>query len=421
MASMELYDPSLPPYFSPMINLAANGSPSPVPQNPPMFTSEGFRVLGLGPPVLFECAVNFTIYCSEKTKRNATNWVAVRPKSELSVTFNTRNNVSLSGFQKMIADKCNEQYNCLGQIIHEGTIGSPSTITWNVYILSNKKFPKKNSHHLFDELSFNQWITEINTSKQTKGGVVILMDNPRNAAVHARKEDLVAKTIKRMEARQLGPVGPSRRSQRALGDSDVGESSDVEFKDLDIYTNQIYAKYSMNVEYDRFHPAYPDPTNADRYIPLTSGNIDIWAKAMCSRVAGVSLTSPPSSLKYETRKGKAKSKLSKETSAGASNNSFVEFANWFANHQARNVRASPPSSVHGATPDQLVNYLVFVSIAPHKREELLTTLLEHDIDNYQMFKSLSVEELRSIGFNVGVISKLRSNVNKFRNHLAQNP
>ncbi|OAV93458.1 hypothetical protein PTTG_27352 [Puccinia triticina 1-1 BBBD Race 1] len=142
---------------------------------------------------------------------------------------------------------------------------------------------------------------------------------------------------------------------------------------------------------------------------------------MCSCVAGVSLTSPPSSLKYETRKGKAKSKLSKEISAGASNNSFVEFANWFANHQARNVRASPPSSVHGATPDQLVDYLVFVSIAPdHKREELLTTLFEHDINNYQMFKSLSVEELRSIGFNVGVISKLCSNVNKFRNHLAQN-
>ncbi|WAQ88242.1 hypothetical protein PtA15_9A369 [Puccinia triticina] len=116
----------------------------------------------------------------------------------------------------------------------------------------------------------------------------------------------------------------------------------------------------MNVEYDQFHPAYPDPTNADCYIPLTSDNINIWAKAMCSCVDGVSLTPPPSLLKYETRKGKAKSKLSKDTSAGARNNYFVEFANWIANHQARNVHASPPSSVHGATPNQLVDYLVFL-------------------------------------------------------------
>jgi len=60
------------------------------------------------------------------------------------------------------------------------------------------------------------------------------------------------------------------------------DSSDVEFDDLDIYVDQIYAKYGMNANYDRIHPVYLHPTNPDQYILLTSGNVDTWAKALVS-------------------------------------------------------------------------------------------------------------------------------------------
>jgi hypothetical protein len=63
-------------------------------------------------------------------------------------------------------------------MIYKGTTSSPATISWNVHILKNKKFPKGSPHLIFDNVSFNQWIEEINSSKQTKGGVMIQMDNP---------------------------------------------------------------------------------------------------------------------------------------------------------------------------------------------------------------------------------------------------
>jgi hypothetical protein len=103
-----------------------------------------------------------------------------------------------------------------------------------------------------------------------------------------------------------------------------------------------------------------------------------------SRIPGVSLIAPPNSIKFETRP--------KEPPTN---------------------QPSPPSSVHGANPDALANYLVFISINANKRKGILNILLQNDINHYQMFSNLS-----DLGFSVGVISKLRTNVGKYKNHLA---
>ena len=60
------------------------------------------------------------------------------------------------------------------------------------------------------------------------------------------------------------------------------DSSGPEFEDLDVHADEIYAKYGMNSDYDRIHPVFLDPTDADWYILLTSGNVDKWAKALVS-------------------------------------------------------------------------------------------------------------------------------------------
>jgi hypothetical protein len=212
----------LPPYVLPMVNLAANGPPVSLPEIPPNFLSNGVRVLGLGPPVLFQCSINFTIYCAEKTKQNTTNWVTLKPNYDLSVTFNTHGNPSLGAFRKLIADHCNSEYNSISKIIQDGTTTEPPTITWDAYILKNKRFPKNSPLALLDDITFNQWIQEINSSKLTKGGVALQMENPRTAKTRAHKEDLLARTLKRKEACNHGS---NRRSARAMGDSEEVSNS----------------------------------------------------------------------------------------------------------------------------------------------------------------------------------------------------
>ncbi|EFP77500.2 uncharacterized protein PGTG_03456 [Puccinia graminis f. sp. tritici CRL 75-36-700-3] len=270
------------------------------------------------------------------------------------------------------------------------------------------------------------------------------MDNPRNEVSKARKEDLLARTMKRLDARQQGPS--QGRSQRARGTSPNGsdevfihlsdcfdnirlihgrcseqeDSSGPEFEDLEVYSDQIFEKYPMNTKYNRHYPVYLDPTNPDRYILLTSGNVDIWAKDLCSRVPGVSLVSPPSSIKYQSRKQTEKEKAP-STVESSSTASLVELTKWLIEQKNGMPRSSPPSSVCGDTTTtvDIGDYLNFVCIAPNKREGIRNTLLHNDIDCYKMFKNLVVDDLKALGFNVGIITKLRSNVTRYRAHLAR--
>ncbi|KNZ49991.1 hypothetical protein VP01_4656g3, partial [Puccinia sorghi] len=92
-------------------------------------------------------------------------------------------------------------------------------MAWSVYILKSKKFPKKSPLHLFDEASFGQFLNEIVSSKLTKGGVTIRMENLQKEIVQARKEDLLAKTMKRIIAQSQ--VTTMLRSGCAMGVSDV--------------------------------------------------------------------------------------------------------------------------------------------------------------------------------------------------------
>ncbi|PLW15407.1 hypothetical protein PCANC_10689 [Puccinia coronata f. sp. avenae] len=81
---------SLPPYATdPMINIADDSPAGQAAAEVPYFPSISTRVLGLHPPVIFECAISFIVFLSEKNKRNQIMWVPLKPLSDLSVLFNT--------------------------------------------------------------------------------------------------------------------------------------------------------------------------------------------------------------------------------------------------------------------------------------------------------------------------------------------
>ncbi|KAI9609030.1 hypothetical protein KEM48_003113 [Puccinia striiformis f. sp. tritici PST-130] len=52
----------------------------------------------------------------------------------------------------------------------------------------------------------SKWIMEIKQSCQGQGGVEVHMDNPKDEVKKANNEELVAKTIERVEARRHGPL-----------------------------------------------------------------------------------------------------------------------------------------------------------------------------------------------------------------------
>ena len=100
-----------------------------------------------------------------------------------------------------------------------------------------------------------------------------------------------------------------------------------------------------------------------------------------------------------------------------SSGSVSELAKWLMASQQQGPKGdTPPSSVYGNTVGDIGDYLDFICIPPHKRHNILTTLIENNINSYKMFKNLSIEDLKALGLNVGIITKLRSNVKKYKAH-----
>ncbi|WAR56955.1 hypothetical protein PtB15_7B808 [Puccinia triticina] len=68
-------------------------------------------------------------------------------------------------------------------------------------------------------------------------------------------------------------------------DEEMDDDSDnkgLVIQDQELYMSQIYARYGMNKDYDRFNPAYPHLTNVSKYLPLTDGNVRKWADVLVS-------------------------------------------------------------------------------------------------------------------------------------------
>ncbi|KNZ53100.1 hypothetical protein VP01_3342g1 [Puccinia sorghi] len=153
------FSPRLPPYPTPApitANPGANTCPEPPTKKLPTTDSHDFRVLGIGPPVVFDCSIAFTIYCAEKNQTkhyqlacNLARFPKFAPWSREylhSLWRNTspRSCVYISGISEGHS-----------QSVHNSNL---TTMHWTAYILKSKHFPKKTPHHLFDEESFHQFI-----------------------------------------------------------------------------------------------------------------------------------------------------------------------------------------------------------------------------------------------------------------------
>ncbi|KNZ51769.1 uncharacterized protein VP01_3818g1, partial [Puccinia sorghi] len=251
--------------------------------------------------------------------------------------------------------------NYIGEIIIDGTHSSPGTINWSA--------------------SFVQFIKAITSSK-------LHHSHGQTSKQSFPSTQTGAKTMKRIKAHTQGPS--TSCTVWATGMSDIetngDNSSNVEFEDLDIYIDHIYAKNGMNTGYDWVNPVYLHPTNPDEYILLTRGNLNTWAKALVSLLSHSSYLSL---LCLQTPSSNSANPINKRRSPRTSQ-CWLQILWW----------------IQGGSLEELSGYLEFVHINQMKQQGILKHLLSHDINNFHIFGSLTYEELKDLGFNVGIISKL---------------
>ena len=215
------------------------------------------------------------------------------------------------------------------------------------------------------------------------------------------------------------------------------------FKDtLNLHMEKLYNLHCPNMKYDRHLPIFLDPGDSNRYIPMTLGVVQEWAKALVSPasstqcqtlmlmtfesvensgVNGVSLYSPPSSMKFVSLTLKKR----KFNHSSGSNNVTDLLVRLLGN---KNGGSSPThldshcsSSVQSES-GTMADYLEFIKIWPEKQAAILEILDNNNINSYKLLqsKSISQAQMSQWGLSDGIIAQLRDNVRKYEKHVIHN-
>ncbi|EFP81229.1 uncharacterized protein PGTG_06850 [Puccinia graminis f. sp. tritici CRL 75-36-700-3] len=453
------WNDSSPDQDQPRLSLAHHHGPTLAHQVLPVEKGQQLPTLGLfssgRPPLprsrMFQCDITFLIYCAKKNKQKKTVWTSLKSDVDMSISFDCQT-INLNQFQHLVSTECTGPYPKLPELLEHCTHSSPPSIRWVGYMGRNPNWLKTGSQSVADPPTFLAWIQEIIKSGVKKGGVYLKMANPSNEKKLAASNDSIAATVQRHEAQvataraafgsQPVPSGAAAPSEsQAIGqglfdlNEDAEDSCDKAFDARKIIEEDIFKKYIGNVGVDARHTVYPHPTDVNRYIILTSGNVASWARAIQAKECGVSLTSPPRCLKYYHQKTRA-SNLSQarggpqpaEVPSSTSDvmamtpemvSEVVEIC-----HQTL-ARKRPHSPSLSGSPvgvargeGELGDYLDFAGIA--KKEETLGVLARHGVDSYDMFQDgfMTPDQLNTLGLPVGTLAKLCRNVARYEQSLA---
>ncbi|PLW15405.1 hypothetical protein PCASD_20311 [Puccinia coronata f. sp. avenae] len=240
-------------------------------------------------------------------------------------------------------------------------------------------------------------------------------------------EDLLAAQALRDEAAQ---VATSKRKSTDA-DSDGGELDELDPEDWDnvnVHMHKLFKKHLVNTMYDRLTPIFIDPSNPHRYILLTEEACSTWAKALIKQKDGVSLESPPSSLKYIMLSPAKRAALDNSSVAGTStstvtNSNIQLIAQLLAGRnqmtptisgRSDSVMSSPPNKSH------IKGYLDFLGV--RDKECTLEILSANGFHLHKTFKSTGLLrlEVKDLGLSLGVVTMLFDNATKYNHHLAAN-
>jgi hypothetical protein len=162
--------------------------------------------------------------------------------------------------------------------------------------LQNKEYAKGTPVVISSDYDFQKWMDCIMENNLKRGGIILTMENPLVKEKLAHMEALLAKSIHAESSWLASQSGPAASDDvrrfvsftlccpfpvNSCGCTFTQENSSCQdYKDLDVYLDDIYKTYSINAEFDCKIPCYPHPTDKQKYILLTPDNVELWAKEL---------------------------------------------------------------------------------------------------------------------------------------------
>ncbi|KNE96114.1 hypothetical protein PSTG_10536 [Puccinia striiformis f. sp. tritici PST-78] len=342
-----------------------------------------------------ELTTNFKLYIADRNRACRRIWRPHSPADKFTIILPTGpGRPSFAEFHVLVANRCNDAVAGTESLIVDSLESGSNDIKWAVTVRGTKEYKKAtliNTEHLY-----NTWVNLLHRQKQTEATLDLKMANPTAAERRAHNESLLTRQT-------LARAATTARAQNSQNrDNDDVEVSDVEGEDFDavnVHVNRLYALHRFDATYDRDFPVYIDPGNTRRYILLTVGNCQIWARA-CNKNKGSLFTHRPDpSGSVFNRKHAADLSLRVTTITIADRTLFeliplptIPRRNHVHSHAIRDM------------------------------ESIIEILDANGLTSYTLFKSshLTNDALAALNINLGVVTSLRTNVARYKRYLILN-
>ncbi|EFP78567.2 uncharacterized protein PGTG_04523 [Puccinia graminis f. sp. tritici CRL 75-36-700-3] len=376
-------------------------------ENPPPgyhSASENWRIHGIGPeptelrPQFISCTTKFKLYFPRKGNQCVYDELSSNGKFSYSIRAGS---IGLQEFYNLVADECEKNRVGAGDIIRDAVAsGSPRMDWWiSLKLRTAPQFNKnaKPRPKINDESAFAAWMQVIIDSgaDNTNSYLELVMENPAVAKKKA-KTDQAARAYKL--ARQAAQdANASKRPAPGQDHPDQAPTA-ADFDTRNVLANKLLSIHQPNTKYERKLPVFIHPTKDNQYIPLTGAVLDIWATALEKSVDGVSLYSPPASIKFEKVSAAKRQRLDDDQP-----------------RRKYSPTSDSDSSVLIQPDDNLMRKYVEFVIKPEKRDAVLQILDQHDIVHPKLFKSKTIteEKMSKWGLSDGIVAQLRDNVSRF--------
>ncbi|KAA1103442.1 hypothetical protein PGT21_018205 [Puccinia graminis f. sp. tritici] len=349
-------------------------------ENPPPgyhSASENWRIHGIGPeptklrPQFISCTTKFKLYFPRKG--NQCVYDELSSNGEFSYLI-WAGSIGLQEFYNLAVDKCEKNRVGAGDIIRDAVASGLPRMDWwiSLKLRTAPQFNKtaKPRPKINDESAFAAWMQA--------------------------KTDQAARAYKL--ARQAAQdANASKRPAPGQDHPDQAPTA-ADFNTGNVLANKLLSIHRPNTKYERKLPVFIHPTEDNRYIPLTGAVLDIWATALEKSVDGVSLYSPPASIKFEKVSAAKRQRLDDDRP-----------------RRKYSPTSDSDSSVLIQPDDNLMRKYVKFVIKPEKRDAVLQILDQHNIVHPKLFKSKTIteEKMSKWGLSDGIVAQLRDNVSRF--------
>ncbi|KAA1096432.1 hypothetical protein PGT21_016689 [Puccinia graminis f. sp. tritici] len=388
---------------------------------------------------------NFRIFAPDKAKTKSQGgiksrvWITVANPKPMVISITVAppaEATQFADFQDIVMTACEEAVKNSRGMISDSLACDTPLIQWTAFIPRVDGFKKDDGFVLVDEDAYSEWIKTLAAVGNGVASLSLEMDDPRAEVKRAHQSSVLARLAIRKDAKETVEAANRLKASNVKPTTDLtlfdeGSDDDVEEEidadDVKLLIRKLYKHHPHDPSYDTLIPVYIDPGNRERFIILTYHACKEWARAILKPTAGVTIDSPPSSLKFETRASSSKRKRGSKSGVahqGKGGHPHHGHHGHNGSHCCSHHQGYPSSVTSEGTPapddTDMRQYVKFIGF--RNQENVIELLVNNDMTSYKIFKSRNLDRslLLGLGLTVGVVTQLFDNVSRFERKLAKN-